>query len=423
MSRLVAPAEQTRATTDACRFTTQKGGRVLVVARWPLGGIRTHLQYNFPTLTAAGYRCTFVGPDDGTLTTLRQGLARVGPAEYVAVPLRGRRCRLWLAARRLLRTGAFDVLHSHGLTAACHCEFARFGLGIPHVATMHEPLRAAQFRGLLGRLKRCTLGRVLRRTDALVTVSGDARENLLESLPALRARAERIVAIPNGVDARRYAAPGRSAHMLRRELGLSAEVPLIGFFGRFMPEKGFTLLIEAIRRLSAEPDAAAFHVVAFGSGDYRREYAKLIDLCRLVGRVTVRDFVPDIAPVLRQLDLVVVPSLWEASSLLSMESMCAGVPVLGSDCPGLREVLHGTPSRTFRSGDPDALRHALRGALESPWTAAARSFASAARERFDVSSSARRLVELYESLRGQATAETRFGWTGVASLWTAITQR
>jgi len=81
-----------------------------------------------------------------------------------------------------------------------------------------------------------------------------------------------------------------------------------------------------------------------------------------------------------------------------MEAMCAGVPVLGADCPGLREVLHGTPSRTFHSGDPDALRHALRGALESPWATAARAFAPAARERFDVNVSARRLIEVYRQL-------------------------
>jgi glycosyltransferase involved in cell wall biosynthesis len=398
MSRLVAPSEPIRSALPADRSARRRGGRVLVVARWPLGGIRTHLQYNFPALTDAGYHCTFVGPDDGTLATLRDGLESVGDADYVSVPLHGRRCRLWLAARRLLRAERFDLLHSHGLTAACHGEFARFGLGIRHVATMHEPLRAAQFGGPFGHLKRWALGRILRRADTVIAVSHDARENLLESLPALRSWQDRIVAIPNGIDAARYAASASPVRSLRRELGLSAEVLLIGFFGRFMPEKGFPLLIEATNRLSAESDGMAFHIVAFGSGDYRQEYAKLISLSRLAGRVTVRDFVPDVAPVLRQLDLVVVPSLWEASSLVSMESMCAGVPVLGSDCPGLREVLQGTPSRTFRSGDPDSLRHALRGALESPWTAAASAFAPAARQRFDSAASAGRLIEVYDKL-------------------------
>ncbi len=400
LQRLALPSEPAvAAPAQTPRNTT---AQVLVLARWPLGGIRTHLQYNFPALCSAGYRCTFVGPDDGTLDTLRENLETIGEAEYVAVPLRGRRCRLWKTTRRLIHTGQFDLIHSHGLTAACHGEIARLGLDIPHVVTMHEPLRQGQFPGLFGRLKRWAMGRLLRRADALVAVSEDARDNLLESLPALRRQEVRVRTICNGIMTERYAAPIRPVHELRRSLGLSTEVPLIGFLGRFMPEKGFPLLLEALERLAAEPDSTAFHVVAFGSGDYQREYAHRIAACRLTGRVTLCDFVPDVAPVLRQLDLVVVPSLWEASSLVSMEAMSAGVPVLGSDCPGLREVLRGTPSRSFRSGDADALRHALRGALESPWTAAARSFAPAARQRFDVGASSRLLLNVYDQLVGRS---------------------
>jgi glycosyltransferase involved in cell wall biosynthesis len=404
-SRLATASELTAGVALGLeRSTLPAGGRVLVVARWPLGGIRTHLQYNFPTLTAAGYRCTFVGPDDGTLAMLRDGLDPIGEADYVAVPLRGRRCSLWSTVRELLRTEQFDLIHSHGLTAASHSEIARFGLDVPHVVTMHEPLRSGQFPGFLGRCKRWAMGRLLRRADALVTVSDDARENLLESLPALQAHPERILTIPNGIEADRYALPGCPGTDLRRQLGLSTEVPLIGFLGRFMPEKGFPLLLEAVERLVADPEGTAFHVVAFGSGDYQREYLQQIAVCRLSGRVSLYDFVPDVAPVLRQLDLVVVPSLWEASSLVSMEAMCAGVPVLGADCPGLREVLRGTPSRTFCTGDADALRHGLQLALESPWTMAAQSFAEEARERFDVGMSAGRLVRVYGRLVSEPPA-------------------
>ena len=96
--------------------------------------------------------------------------------------------------------------------------------------------------------------------------------------------------------------------------------------------------------------------------------------------------------------VLVVPSLWEASSLVSMEAMAAGVAVLGSDCPGLREVLRGTPARTVPAGDAAALARALRGAIVAPWTAEARAYAPAARARFDNAHSARRLTALYDEL-------------------------
>ncbi len=320
---------------------------------------------------------------------------------------------MWPTVRGLLRDGGFDLIHSHGLTAAVHAVAANVGLRVPHVATLHEPLRAAQFRGPFGRLKRWGLGRLMRRPDAVVVVGEDARANLLHFFPTLADRPDRILTIPNGIRVRRPADFPRD-DSLRRRLGAAPDAAVIGFLGRFMPEKGFTVLLDAVQRLAADPTSPPFHVAAFGSGDYRIEYEREVERRGLSGRVTLLDFVPDVSPVLRQMDLVVVPSLWEASSLVSMEAMAAGVPVLGSDCPGLREVLRGTPSRTVTAGDPDALRHGLHLALTRPWTEAARSFAPAARLRFDSARSARRLTDLFDRLtdkesgvRSQGSEKTR----------------
>src|SRR5262249_52922645 len=150
----------------------------------------------------------------------------------------------------------------------------------------------------------------------------DARDNLLEHLPGVRPALSRILTIPNGIDTTGYTTGGeRPGRELRRRLGIGPETTLIGFLGRFMPEKGFPVLLDAVRGLSREVARGRFHLAAFGSGDYRREYRGLLGNFGLDDVVTLLDFVPDVRPVLRQLDLVVVPSLWEASSLVSMEAM------------------------------------------------------------------------------------------------------
>ncbi|HVS37577.1 MAG TPA: glycosyltransferase family 4 protein [Gemmataceae bacterium] len=376
--------------------------RALVVVRWPVGGIRTHLLANYPIAAAAGWRFTFVGPADGSLDALRESLQGVPRTEYIGVPVKRRSCSLWPTVRGLVRDGGFDLIHSHGLTAAVHAVAANVGLRIPHVATLHEPLQPCRFSGLLGPFKRWALGRLMRRPDAIVVVSEDARANLLQYFPTLAGRPHRIATIPNGVRIRRPTDVPRD-DSLRRRLGAAPDAALIGFLGRFMPEKGFSVLLEAVQRLAADPSAPPFHVAAFGSGDYRIEYSREVRRRGLSDRVTLLDFTPDVHPVLRQLGLVVVPSLWEASSLISMEAMTAGVPVLGSDCPGLREVLRGTPSRTVAAGDADALRHGLYLALTRPWTEAARSFAAAARSRFDVVRSTQRLLDLFDRLTGKGS--------------------
>ncbi len=382
--------------------------RVLVVARWPVGGIRTHLLANYAALHDAGFRFTFVGPADETLNGLRAGFGDIEGAGFIGAPVENRRCRLWPVVRGLLREGRFGLLHAHGVTAAAHTALANLGIGVPHVVTLHEPLRTNQFPGWLGRLKRWTLARALGQADAIVTVSDDARMNLLEHFPSLWSRAERLLTVPNGIHAERYAiAPEQPANDLRDQLGLDAQPFLLGFLGRFMPEKGFPVLLEAVERLAREETVRPFHLVGFGSGDFRREYQKAILRRGLEKVVSLLDQVADVRPVLSQLDLVVVPSLWEASSLVSMEAMAAGVPVLGSDCIGLREVLRGTPSRLAATNDAAALAAGLRAALDEPWTEAARTFAAEAQARFDNVHSVRRLTTLFESLASGAGRSAR----------------
>jgi glycosyltransferase involved in cell wall biosynthesis len=165
-----------------------------------------------------------------------------------------------------------------------------------------------------------------------------------------------------------------------------------------MEQKGFLPLLGALQRLLAEGSPRPLHLLAVGSSDYQREYRAQVERRGLGRHVTMLDFVPDVQPVLRQLDLLVVPSLWEASSLVSMEAMAAGVPVLGTDCIGLREVLRDTPARVVRAGDEADLCRGLRQALAEPWTAEARAFAAEACARFDNARAAARLLELYSSL-------------------------
>lgn len=379
----------------------KQGPGVLAVARWPVGGIRTHLGYNLPALTEAGCQFTFVVPDDSSLPSLRDRLT-AGSPRFIPVPVSGKACPLWRAVFGQLLSGRHDLVHAHGMTAAANATLGGLVSGVPLVVTLHEPLRDSQFEGIMGAFKRWALGHALARAAAVVTVSEDARANLLRYFPNLRRHQARVHTIPNGIDTAPYARPPREAPWLREKLGIDDDVTLVGYLGRFMPEKGFPLLLEAACRVARHGGTPAFHVAAFGSSDYRRQYQQWVDERGLGRHITLCDFVPDVRPVLHQLDLVVVPSLWEASPLVPLEAMCAGVPVLGADCQGLREALADTPSRTFAAGDVAALEAALRGALASPWAGQAREFAPAARGRFDNGRSASRLLEVYDQVRKEA---------------------
>jgi len=374
--------------------------RVLTVVRWPLGGIRTYLLYNYPILARAGYRFTVVGPADHSFRGLCREMRSWEEVEFVEAPLSGPRCRLRSTVQRLLREHRFDLIHSQGLTAGVEAVLANLGYGVPHVITSHDVIRPAEFPGLRGWLKLRVLGQVVSRAHALVAVSHDARQNHLRYLPALACGSCRVVTILNGVDATRFGnhRPPQDPS-LRKRLGVPGDVYLLGFLGRFMEQKGFLLLVDALEKLVAAGQSPRVRLLAVGSGDYVREYREEITRRPgLAGCITLADHTPDVTPILREIDLLVMPSLWEACPLLPMEAMCAGTPVLGSDCIGLREVLFGSPSRMVPAGDAAALARGISHAREAPWKDKAAEYAPLACRRFDVRCGAGQLLALFDQL-------------------------
>ena len=102
------------------------GKRVLCAMRWPLGGIRTYLLYNYPLLRDHGFRFTFVGPNDESFRAFREGFGDWEEIEFAAAPIVKRRCLLRREIRQLLRTGRYELIHSQGFTARSNEWHAHF---------------------------------------------------------------------------------------------------------------------------------------------------------------------------------------------------------------------------------------------------------------------------------------------------------
>ena len=110
------------------------------------------------------------------------------------------------------------------------------------------------------------------------------------------------------------------------------------------------------------------------------------------------------ASALKGVDLVAMPSRWEACGLLAMESLSAGVPIVGSNCEGLGEVLEGSPAKRVPVGDVRALVDALVEEIThlDRRTEAFRGYQPEAVERFAIERPARALADLYTQLKTRA---------------------
>ena len=89
-----------------------------------------------------------------------------------------------------------------------------------------------------------------------------------------------------------------------------------------------------------------------------------------------------------------MPSIWEAASLQALEAMCMGIPLIASNCIGLRETVRDTPAIVFESRNSKALAEAMDEVRTAPPYAKFQNFRAVALVRFDVRKVANKLSEL-----------------------------
>lgn len=361
-----------------------------MVIRWPVGGIQTYCRYVYGLPDFDGYGFTVVTTTEADEQYFRNafgpklnGLFRLSDAEFSAAAI----LRI---ARRMPRP---RLLHAHGFSSAILAIPTRALLGIPVLLTAHDILQDSQFRGLRGVMKKAALGVALRTCARVNAVGNDAGENLRLYFPRA-CPPEKMSVILNGIDVERFTAQQRRD--LRSELGVGSDVLLLGFFGRFMAQKGFKYIREMLDR-HRDQLRAAVHVVCFGWGGYIREEQAEIARLGLSGSFSFMPATQDMPAALRGCDAVLMPSLWEAMPLLAMEAFVAGVPLIASTCIGLREACTGSPALMCDPADSRSIVDAVNRFVSdrSAHEEAAQRYRSEATRRFDRRGTAAALRELY----------------------------
>lgn len=186
-----------------------------------------------------------------------------------------------------------------------------------------------------GRLRRRWLLEAARRARGILAISGGVRADLVAAgVPEHQIRVEH-----DAFEASQFARlPGPKE--ARSALGLPQEVPLAVYAGGLLPWKGVDLLVDAARALPG-----VYFVIAGGMAkDVRKLRARAGGLANL----RIDGFQPParVPVLLAAADLAVVPNRSKpaissryTSPLKIFEAMAAGVPIVASDLPSLRELL------------------------------------------------------------------------------------
>lgn len=167
----------------------------------------------------------------------------------------------------------------------------------------------------------------------------------------------RIIEIPNLIDI---------ARVRRRAFeqdDSSIEAPTVVALGRLEEEKRFDILIRAhalLRRRGLD-----HRLIIAGEGPQRPALEALATSLEARNTIVLPGFIANPYPLLRMANLFVLSSQYEGSSLVLLEALALGVPVVATDCPvGPREILEGGRwGRLVPPNDPDALAAAIADAL------------------------------------------------------------
>jgi glycosyltransferase involved in cell wall biosynthesis len=289
-------------------------------------------------------------------------LAAAG-AEVVAVPPPG------ALPSRLLRDQLF-ALRTKPALAGCDavlangfCSFARSDVNAVHfvhrawLRSAHHPWRqhrnahnfyARVYGGVNAKLERGAF----QRARHVVAVSQKIRSELLMcGVPE-----ERITTILNGVDSEEFT-PGPSD---RPGLGLPEGATIALFAGDLRtPRKNLDGLLLAMAQ-----GPAMLHLAVAGQHEGTRWPAMAATL-GLAGRVHFLGFRHDMPALMRAADFFVFPSRYEACSLVLLEALASGLPVVTAASAGGAEILADDAGIVLEdSEDTNALAHALKTLCE-----------------------------------------------------------
>jgi glycosyltransferase involved in cell wall biosynthesis len=188
--------------------------------------------------------------------------------------------------------------------------------------------------------------------------------------PRIRARVlelyqvppERVRVIPNYVDVSCFAP--------RRDIVRNPR--LLCYVGRLDPEKNPGVLIQAISGLDVE-------LVMVGNGSLRKTLEAEAEQAHVSVRFLGNVPNPDLPAILNRATLFVMPSLLEGHPKALLEAMACGLPVIGTNVQGIRELIRHRETGYLAECTVEGLRGAIREvladrALQAQLGAAARAY-------------------------------------------------
>ena len=290
---------------------------------------------------------------------------------------------------RLAREIDAAIIHAHQCTPWFYGALSRMFHGAPKLLLEeHGRFYPEEDKPARRRVNRAVIVPLSHR---FVAVSEDVRWRLdrYEGLDAAR-----VDVIYNGVDVGpRLTSPERLA--LRQTLGFTEHDIVVGTVGRFDPIKNLPMFIESLA--AAREQNRRIRGLLVGDGPEFGAVKALLGTHGLEDAVRLTGFRSDARQLVQCLDLFVLSSFSEGTSMALLEAMASGVPAVVTAVGGNPEiVVAGETGWVVPSGAVAALTSAVLDAAADE--SLRRDFGRAGRQRFEDNFTFSRMIECYREL-------------------------
>jgi len=296
--------------------------------------------------------------------------------------------RTIVTLRCRLRQRRPDVLHTHTAKAGSTGRLAALIAGRARppavVHTFHGHVLSGYFDDRRQRVFRSVERALARRTDRIVAVSEQVRDDLVRFRIAPAAK---VAVIHYGFDLEDRVGPAATSRVAKRAvLGVGDDAFVIGWAGRLSEIKQ---PLDLVRTAQLVPGSV---LVLAGDGELRPAVERVAEELGMRDRVRILGYVDDIGAWYGAFDVFLLTSANEGAPVVAIEALAARLPVVATDAGGTRTVVDdGETGYLTPIGDIAALAERLRVLHADPRLRAELGAAGAARmrERF----STRRMVD------------------------------
>lgn len=190
-------------------------------------------------------------------------------------------------------------------------------------------------------------------TDVLITINKEDYERAKKHL-----HAKHVEYIPGvGVDVEKYAACYVDKKEKCKELGIPDNKFILLSVGELQERKNQRIVIDTLGRMQ---NKNIYYLIA-GQGALKKEYKHLIKSYNMQENIKLLDYRTDIDELCEIADCFIHTAFHEGLSVALLEAMASGLPVIGSDVRGVRDLVeHGKGGICVNPKSVDEVKNAIQ---------------------------------------------------------------